>query len=124
VSLSSYHDTESTEKLDGEYFSELDPDVDTHMEDNVDAPDGVDLDSDVDMERDGDDDEEDDEEEEDEQTNDEEEVEEEDEDEEENKDEDDGIGPRSIGQGDMVNLSADDTDTMVDDEPTVLPEQC
>ena len=28
-----------------------------------------------------------------------------------------------IGQGEMVNTSADDGDTMVDDEPTVLPEQ-
>jgi hypothetical protein len=51
------------------------------------------------------------------------EVEEEDEDEEEDKDEDDGKEPRMIGQGEMVNTSADDTDTMVDDEPTVLPDQ-
>jgi hypothetical protein len=50
-------------------------------------------------------------------------VEEEDEDEEEDKDEDDGKEPRTIGQGEMVNTSADDADTMVDDEPTVLPEQ-
>jgi hypothetical protein len=27
-----------------------------------------------------------------------------------------------IGQGEMVNTSADDADTMVDDERTVLPE--
>ena len=93
------------------------------MEDDVDALDGVDLDGDVDMEWDGDDDEEEDEEEEDEEKEDEEEVEEEDEDEEEDKDEDDGKQPRTIGQGEMVNTSAEDTDTMVDNEPTVLPEQ-
>jgi len=84
------------------------------MEDDVDAPDGVDIDGDVDMERDGEDGE--DEEEEDER---EEEVL--DEDEEEN--EDNGKEPRTIGQGEMVKTSADDVDTMVDDEPTVLPEQ-
>ena len=47
------------------------------------------------------------------------EVEEEDEDEEEDKDEDDGKEPWTIGQGEMVDISADDADTMVDDEPTV-----
>ena len=90
----------------------------------MDAPDSVDLDGDVDMERDGDADEEEDEEEEDEEKEDEEEVEEEDEDEKEDKDEDNGKEPRTIGQGEMVSTSADDADTMVDDEPTVLPEQC
>ena len=94
------------------------------MEDDVDAQDGVDLDCDVDMERDGDDDKVEEEEEEDEEKEDEEEVKEEDEEEEEeDKDEDDGKKPRTIGQGEMVNTSADDADTMVDDEPTVLPEQ-
>jgi hypothetical protein len=93
------------------------------MEDDVDAPDGVNLDGDVDLKRDGDDDEEEDEDEEDEDKEDEVEVEEEDEDEEEDKDEDDGKEPRTIGLGGMVNTSADDADTMVDDEPTVLPEQ-
>jgi hypothetical protein len=87
--------------------------VDMRMEDDVDAPDGVDLDGDMDMERDGDDEEEDEEEED-----------EEKEDEEEDKDEDDGKEPRTIGQGEMVNTSADDVDTMVDDQPIVLPEQC
>ena len=123
VSISSNDDTDSTEKLDGEYDSELDPDVDMRMEDDVEALDGVDLSSDFDMERDGDDDEEVAEEEEDEEKEDEEEVEEEDEDEEEDKDEDDGKEPRTIGQGEMVNTSANDADTMVSDEPTVLPEQ-
>ena len=85
----------------------------------MDAPDGVDFDSDVDMERDAADEEEDDEEKEDE-----EEEEEEDEDEEEDKDEDDGREPQTIGQGEMVNTSADDVDTMVDDQRMVLPEQC
>jgi hypothetical protein len=114
VSISSDDDTDSTEKSDSEYDSELDPDVDMRMEDDVDAPDAVDLNGDVDMERDGDDDEEENEEEEDEEK----------EDEEENKDEDDGKEPQTIGQGEMVNTSADNADTMVDDEPTVLPEQC
>ena len=93
------------------------------MEDDVDAPDGVDLDSDVDMERDGDNDEEEDDEEEDEEKEEEEEVDEEDEEEEEDKDEDDGKEPRTIGPGEMVNSSADDTDTIVDDVPTVQPGQ-
>jgi len=47
-----------------------------------------------------------------------------DEDEEEDMDEDDGKEPQTIGQGEMVNTSADDVDTMVDDQPIVLPEQC
>jgi len=70
------------------------------------------------MERDGDDEKEEDEKKEDEE---EEEV---DEDEEEDKDEDDGKEPRTIGQGEIVNTSADDVDIMVDDQPIVLPEQC
>jgi len=123
VSISPNDDTDSTEKLEGKYESELDPDVDMRVEDDVDAPDGIDLDSDVDMEGDGDNDEEYDEEEKDEEKEDEEEVEEEDEDEEEDKDEDDGKEPRTIGQGKMINTSADEADTMVDDEPAVLPEQ-
>jgi hypothetical protein len=49
--------------------------------------------------------------------------EEEDEDEEANKDDDDGKERRTIGQGEIVNTSAHDADTMVYDEPTVLPEQ-
>jgi len=117
VSISSDDDTDSTES-DGEYDSELDPDVDMRMQDDVYALDGVDLDGDGDMERDGDDAEEEDEKKEDEK---EEEV---DEDEEENKDEDDGKEHRMIGQGEMVNTSADDVDTMVDNRPIVLPEQC
>jgi hypothetical protein len=48
VSISSDDDTDFTE-LDGEYGSELDPDVDMRMEDDVDAPDSVDLDGDVHM---------------------------------------------------------------------------
>jgi hypothetical protein len=113
VSISSDDDTDSAEKLDGEYDSELDRDVDMRMEDDVDARDGVDLDGDEDMEWDGDYDEEEDEEEEYEVKK----------DEEEDEDEDDGKEPRTIGQGVMVNTSADNADTMVDDEPTVLPEQ-
>ena len=117
MSISSDDDTDST-KLDGEYDSEVEPDVAMHMEDDVDGPGGVDLDGDVDMERDSDDDEEEDEKKEDEK-----EVEEEDEEEEEDQDEDDGKEPRTDGQGEMVNSSADDIDTMVDDQPIVLPEQ-
>jgi len=70
------------------------------------------------MERDGDIDEEEGEENEDEN-----EVEEEDEDEEEDQAEDDGKEPRTLGQGEMVNTLADDVDTMVYDQPIVLPEQ-
>ena len=112
MSICSDDDTDSTEESDSEFDSELDPDVDMRMEDDVDAPDGVDLDGDVDMERDGDDEEEEDEKKEDE------------EEEEVDEDEDDGKEPRTIGQGEMVNTSADDVDTMVDDQPIVLPEQC
>jgi hypothetical protein len=114
VSISSDDNTDSTES-DGKYDSELDLNVELRMEDDVDAPDGVDLDGDVDMERDGDDEEEEDEEKEDEG--------EVDEDEKEDKDEDDGNEPRTIGQGAMINTSADDVDTMVDNQPIVLPEQ-
>jgi hypothetical protein len=107
VSISSDDGTDSTEESDSEFDSELDPNVDMRMEDDVDAPDGVDLDGDVDMERDGDDQVEEDEQEEDE----------------EEEEENDGKEPRTIGQGEMVNTSADDVDTMVDDLPIVLPEQ-
>ena len=93
------------------------------MEDNLDAPDGVDLDGDVDMETDGDYEEEEDEEEEDE-NEEEDKHEEKDKHEEEDKHEDDGKEPRTIAQGEMVNTSADDVDSMVGDQPIVLPEQC
>jgi hypothetical protein len=73
----------------------------------------------VDIERDGDDQEVEDEEEEDEKKEDEEGKEEEDEDEEE----DDDKEPRTIGQGEIVITSRDEVDTMVDDQPIVLPEQ-
>jgi len=84
------------------------------MEDDGDAPDGVDIDGDVDMQRDGEDEEVEDEQDE---------KEEEGMDENEEVDEDNGKEPRTIGQGKLVNTSADDADTMVDDEPTVLPDQ-
>ena len=88
----------------------------------MDALCSVDLDSDVDMERDGDDEEEDDEvkEHEEETDEEEEEEEEEDEDEEQDEDEDDGKEPRTIGQGETVNPSADDVDPMADNEPIFL----
>jgi len=107
MSISSDDDTDSTEQSDSEFDSELAPDVDMRMEDDVDAPDGVDLDGDVDMERDADDQVEEDELVEDE----------------EEEDDDDGKEPRTIGQGEMVNTSPDDVDTMVDDQPIMLPEQ-
>jgi len=109
VAISSDDDTDSIE-----YDSEHDCTVDMHMEDDVDAPDGVDLDGDVDMERDGDNEEEQDEEEQDEEEQDEEE---------EDEDEDDGKEPRTIGQGEMVNTLGNDVDTMVDDQPIMLPEK-
>ena len=124
MSISSDDITDSTES-DSEYDSEDDSDVDMRMEDDLDAPDGVALDSNMDMEWEGDDEEPEDEEEENEEKEDEqeEEEEEEDEDEEEDKDEDDGKEPQMIGQGEMVNTSADDRDTMVDDQRIVLPEK-
>ena len=70
------------------------------------------------MERDSDDDDKEDEEKEDEV-----EAVEEDEDEEEDQDEDDGKEPWTLGQGEMVKTSADDVDTMVDNQPIVQPEQ-
>jgi len=120
MSISSHDDTDSTRKSDSDHDSEHDSDVDMLMEDDVHAPDGVDLDGDVNMERDSDNDEEEDEEEEGEEKEDEEE----DENEEKDNDEDDGKEPRTIGQGEMVNTSADNVDTMVDDQPIVLLEQC
>jgi hypothetical protein len=86
------------------------------MEDDVEAPDGVDLDGDVDMERHGED-------EEDEMEEDEKEEEVMGQNQEEDEDEDNGKEPRTIGQGEMVNTSADDSHTVVDDHYTVLPEQ-
>jgi hypothetical protein len=68
----------------------------------------------VDMESDSGDDEED---------NDDVDDDEEEDEEEGNKDEDDGKEPWMICQGEMVNTSADDVDTMVDDQPIMLPEQ-
>jgi len=65
------------------------------------------------MKRHSDDDEEDDEEEY---------YEEEEDEEEEDEDEDDGKEPRTIGQGEMVNTSADDVDTTVDHQPIIAPE--
>jgi hypothetical protein len=55
ISISSDDHLDSAERSAGVYDSDLDPDVDIRMENDVDTPDGVDLDSDVDIERDGDD---------------------------------------------------------------------
>jgi len=73
----------------------------------------------VDMERDGDDEEEDEEEEDQEEDG----EEEEDDDEEDDEFEDDGKECRTIGPGEMVKTSADDVDTMADDQTIVLPDQ-
>jgi len=121
VSIASDDDTDSAQ-LDGKYDLEHDPDVQICIADDVDAPDGGDLDGDVDMRRDGDDEEEDDEEEEDEEEEDKDEEGEEEE-EDEDEDEDDGKEPQMITQGEMVNTSADDVDTTVDDQPMVLSQQ-
>jgi hypothetical protein len=117
--ISSNDDTESTESYGG-YDSELDPDGDMRMYDYVDKLDGVDLHRDVDMDSDGDDEEEEDKKKQDE----EEEEEEVDDNAEESKDEDDGKEHRTIGYEEMVRPSADDVDSMVDDQPIVRPEQC
>jgi hypothetical protein len=119
--MSSVEDTEST-KSDGKHDSELDSDVDMRMEEDVNALQAIDLDGDVDVRRDIED--EADEEEENGQEEDEkEQQEEEDEDEDQDEDEDNGKDPWTIGQGEMVNILTDNTDTMVDDQPTMLPEQ-
>jgi len=120
MSISPDDDLDSTQELDVEYDSEHDSDVDMRMQDDVDASCGVDLHGNADMERDSDDEEEENEEEEDEE---EEDNEEEDEDEEQDEDEDDGKEPRMIGQGEMVNTSADNVYTMVDNQPSMLHEQ-
>ena len=127
VSISSDDYTDSTKESDGEYYSEHDCDVDMRMGDDVDALYGVDLNGDVDVESDSDDEEKEDEEEEDEEEEEEEkeeeEAEEEEEEEEEDEDEDDGKEPHNIGQGEMVKTSADNVDTMVDEQWIVVPEQ-
>jgi len=119
VLIRSDDDTDCTMEYDGKYVSQHQFHLDVNMQDDVDALCGIDLHGDVDMERDGDDEEEQDEEEEDEEEEDEEE---EDEDEKEDEYEDDGKEPQTIGQGEMVNTSADGVDTMVDDQPMELPE--
>jgi len=83
------------------------------MQDYVEATDSVDLDGDVVMERDTDKEEVEDKEEED--------KEEDPEDEEEDEVNNDGKEPRTIGQGEILNTSDPDVNTMVGDQPIVLP---
>jgi hypothetical protein len=109
VSTSSDDDTDSTEESVSEFDSELDPFVNMHVQDDQNAPDGNDFEGNVDMEREFDDEVEEDELEDDEEA--------------EDEDEEDAKEPLTIGQGEMVNASADDVETMVDDQPTVLLEQ-
>lgn len=78
------------------------------MRNNVDAVDGVHLDSDEEIKGDSDDGEEEDEEQK---------------FEEENDQEDDGKKPQTIRQEEIVNTSADNVHTMVDDQPFVLSKQ-
>ena len=118
VSISSDDGTNPTNKLDGEYDSEHDSDVNLPKEDNVDALYSSDLNGDVNMERDGDNEKEQDEEQEDGK-----EVQHEDEYEDEDEDDDDGKEPQTISQGEMVNTLGDNVDSMVDDQPTMLPEK-
>jgi len=107
MSSCSDDDTDSTES-DGESDSELYCDVGLRIEHEVESLDSVDLDGHVGMARDGDEDEQED------QGKDVEvEVEEE--------NEENGKEPQMIGQGEMVNIPSDDADTMVDEEPPVLP---
>jgi hypothetical protein len=113
-------DNADSTKSDGKCDSECKSHVILKMDIVVDALDRVDLDGNVDMERYS-------EAKEDEVEEDEKKEEVVDEDEKEDKDEkeDDDIGkePRTIGQGEMVNSSAADTDNLINDEPTVLPAQ-
>jgi hypothetical protein len=95
-------------------------DVDMRMEDDVDAACSIDLDGDTAMERDCHHAREKYEDDEDEEEND---WEEEDEDEVEDEDQDDGKEPWTIGHREMVNTSADDINTAVDNQPIVLPDQ-
>jgi len=88
---------------------------------SVDSAGDVDIERDSDVEDEEDDDEKDEKEEE--MVDEGEEEKNEDEDEDVDEDEDNGKEPWMIGQGEMVNSSADDVDTMVDDQPTVLHEQ-
>ena len=105
VSVSSDNDTNSAEEHDSEPAS----DMDKRMEVDADAQSGVDFDGEVDMGRDGD--------------NEVEEDEEEEEDEEWENNELDSEERRTIGQGEIVTKSADDTDSMVDNQPSMLPEE-
>jgi hypothetical protein len=109
LSIACDDDTDSTEESDSDYDLELNSDVDMHLEDDVEAPDDMNLDGDLDMGMDGDDEKEEDEEEHAEEV--------------EDEDEDDGKEPGTIGQGEMVIISADDVDSMVDDDPILQPEQ-
>jgi len=124
VSISSDDDTNSTIVSHGEYDSENDSDVDMHMKDDVDAHYWVDLDGDVAMERDGDIEVQENEEQEDEEVEDEEVEDEENDDEDEEKDEavEECKKPRTVGQGEMLHTSYDDVQTMVNDQPFVVPE--
>jgi hypothetical protein len=107
--ISSDDDTDSTEVSGCALDSDLAPDVDIRIEDEVDAPDGIELDCDVDMDRDGD--------------NEVQEVEYKYDEEEEDENEDDGIEPGTIGQEEVVNTSHEVVDSMVDAQRMVLHEQ-
>jgi len=103
------------EESEGEYNFNHDSNVHMHMADDVYPPYSVDFNCDVDMERDGDYEGEDDQKEDNEEEEDEEE-------EQEDEHQDDGKEPWTIGQGEMVNTSADNVHTVVDDQPIMQPE--
>jgi hypothetical protein len=111
----------STDGSDGEYDSEHDYDVNLCIGDIVDTPDSVDLDGDGDMEINSHDDDEENAEVQD--VEQEDENEEENEDKEEDENEDDHNKPLTFIQGEMIHTSANTVDTLLDNQPIVLPEQ-
>jgi hypothetical protein len=127
-SIASDDDTHWRKESDGKNNLEHNSVRDIPMQDDMVTVDGVDVDCDVHMEIDAaneeaEDEEEEDEKEEDKEKDNEQDDEEENEhEEEENEDEDDGNEPRMIDQREMVIISTDNLDTMVDDQPIVLPE--
>jgi hypothetical protein len=107
--------THHTQELDGEYDLEHYSDVDLHFEDDGVAPHSIDLPCDVNMDTNFVTDYEEEKEEEEEQ--------EEDVDKEKDVNEDDGKEPQTIGQGEMVNSSADAVDTSIDYQPGMIHKQ-
>jgi len=91
--------------------------------DDVDTPHSIYLNCDGDMERNGDDDDQEDDEGQDVKQEEEDEEQNDDKEEDDDEDEDDLKELRTIIQGEMVNTAANHGDTMLDNQPIVLPEQ-